>query len=89
VLTLDRYIRNVNLRDIGIMNAQNMDPQTRSYVESYVQGINDYAKSIKIWPIEFYLFWTSWENFTPAHVNSMMALFSLTLEFDWMFEIAR
>jgi penicillin amidase len=88
-LPLDRYLRNINLFGIGQANDKLTDNETRSYLEAYVRGINDYADSLKIWPLDFYVLWTTWEPFTTAHSHAMVALFSLTLEFDWMFEIAR
>ena len=37
-----------------------MDEQTLKYLQIYVDGINAYAKSIKMLPFEFYLFWLEW-----------------------------
>lgn len=57
---LDIYLRNLNLMEFAELNALSMDDFTRRHLESYCRGMNDYARSLKVLPIEFYLFWTDW-----------------------------
>lgn len=66
-----------------------MDKDTKRIVQSYCDGINDYVKSTFVLPLEFYVFWTNWEEWTLENTNSMLAFFSFNLEFDWMYELAR
>ena len=66
-----------------------MDEDTKRIVQSYCDGINDYVKSTFVLPLEFYVFWTNWEEWTLENTNSMLAFFSFNLEFDWMYELAR
>ena len=89
VLPLDRYTRNLNMAQIGQRNAKLLDDPTRKLLQHYVDGINDYVKSIKVYPLEFYLFWTNWDGWTIEDCHSLLGFFSFNLEFDWMFELAR
>ena len=47
------------------MNEKLLDPETKTWVQAYCDGINAYVKHSKILPFEFYLTWTEWEEWKP------------------------
>lgn len=58
-------------------------------LQAYADGINNYARTVKMLPFEFYLFWINWEDWTVEDTLAFINLMSFTLEFDWFYEIAR
>jgi hypothetical protein len=40
-------------------------------------------------PFEFYVFWLEWEDWTIENSLGLLAFSAFSLEFDWMYEIAR
>ena len=82
-------MRNFNFYNSGKMNAKILDPETRSFLEAFSNGINDYARNARLLPLEFYLTWTEWEEWTVDDTLAQLAFFSFCLEFDWMYELAR
>jgi|JI6StandDraft_1071083.scaffolds.fasta_scaffold1495338_1 acyl-homoserine lactone acylase PvdQ len=45
---------------MGRVNKKHTDAQTLTYLQAYADGINNYAKTVKMLPFEFYLFWVNW-----------------------------
>ncbi len=67
------------------MNAKLVDLETRVYLQAYADGINAYAKNVKLLPFEFYLFWIEWEDWTIEDTMANLAFMAWTLDFDWMY----
>lgn len=65
------------------------DEETRRYLQAYADGINTYARSSKLLPLEYYLFWLQWEDWTVEDTLSQINFLSFNLEFDWLYEIGR
>lgn len=74
---------------MGKVNKEHLDSQTRTLIQAYADGINSYAKTVKMLPFEFYLFWLNWEDWTVEDTLAHINLMSFSLEFDWFYEIAR
>lgn len=58
-------------------------------MQAFCDGINAYAKNVRMLPFEFYLTFSKWEDWQIEDSMSMLALLSFVLEFDWMYELAR
>lgn len=56
----DLEMRNIGLHEMGKANKPHTDPETIKLIQAYADGINNYAKTVKMLPFEFYLFWLSW-----------------------------
>lgn len=65
------------------------DEQTVSLIQAYADGINQYARSLKMLPMEYYLFWIEWEDWTVEDTLAYINFLSFNLQFDWFYEIAR
>ena len=62
-----------------------MDEETRSYLQAYADGINAYAHSTSVLPLEFYLLWVTWEDWQVEDTLAQIAFFSFCIEFDWLY----
>ena len=85
VLEMDLETRNFDFYNVGMMNAKLLDPESRAYLQAYADGINDYAKSLKLLPFQFYLTWAPWEDWTVEDSIAQIGFMSFGLEFDWMY----
>lgn len=61
-LELDLEHRNIDFYGIGKRNAKGIGKEEREWAQAYADGINDYAKSINFLPFEFYLTFSTWED---------------------------
>jgi penicillin amidase len=89
VLEMDLETRNFDFYNVGMMNAKLLDSESRAYLQAYADGINDYAKSLKLLPFQFYLTWAPWEDWIVEDSIAQIGFMSFGLEFDWMYELAR
>jgi penicillin G amidase len=85
----DIELRNIGYHDIGKKSIEHTDAQTLKLLHAYADGINAYARSVKMLPFEFYLFWLPWEDWTVEDSIGSLSWMSFCLEFDWFYEIAR
>ena len=85
----DIEMRNIGYQEIGKMNRNHTDPETMKLLQAYADGINAYARSVKMLPFEFYLLWVNWEEWQVEDSISSIYFMSFSLEFDWLYEIAR
>lgn len=56
----DLEMRNIGLHEMGKANKPHTDANTLRLIQAYADGINNYAKTVKMLPFEFYLFWLNW-----------------------------
>jgi penicillin amidase len=56
----DIEMRNIGYYEVGKMNKKETDPETLKLLQAYADGINAYARSVKMLPFEFYLLWLDW-----------------------------
>ena len=66
-----------------------MDEAERVYVENFCAGINTAASKVVIYPAEFYITMTSFEDYTPLDVWSTNCLLAMFLTKDWHQEFLR
>lgn len=58
-------------------------------LELYSQGINDFVKNIRIFPIEFYVLWNEFEPWTPYDSLCVQVILQYFVSFDWFLELTR
>lgn len=82
-------MRNYAFMEVGKMNTELLPEKIKKWLQAYVDGINSYAKIQNYLPLEFYLTWSEWEDWTIENSLAHLAFMSFVLEFDWLYEIAR
>ena len=71
--------------EMARQNRGHTDPHTLDLLKAYAEGINEYARSCKMMPVEFYLLWLEWDDWTVDDVLAHVNFLSFTLEFDWFY----
>jgi hypothetical protein len=66
-----------------------MDEADRIYLENFCAGINTAASKVVIYPAEFYITMTSFEEYTPLDVWTGFGLLAIFLTKDWQQEFLR
>jgi len=62
---------------------------TEFRLQAYSDGINDFVKSMVVYPIEFYIMWIDFEEWTPYDSLTVTALLQYFITFDWFLELTR
>ncbi len=71
--------------EMARVNLAVTDKQTIELIQCYADGINDYAKTTKMLPMEFYLFWMEWQDWTVEDTLAFINFLSFNLQFDWFY----
>eukprot|EP00347_Sterkiella_histriomuscorum_P009270 403341851 len=88
-IMVDQTVRMVGISRIARAHLENLGDEDREILELYAQGINDFVKNIKIYPIEFYVIWNNFEPWTVYDSLSVQVLLQYFVSFDWFLELTR
>lgn len=58
-------------------------------LKNYAAGVNKLVEQLHVYPLEFYLFWTGFEEFTPRDSVAINYLMMNFISTDWFFEMTR
>ena len=64
-LEVDMIIRTIGIPRTGRAVVESLNDEELLALENFAAGINKVAQNIKVYPVEFYLFWTDFEPWTP------------------------
>ena len=81
-LDTDRLTRTLGFKHLALKDYSNMSHQFRSYLKSYVDGLNAYLETAKF-PIEFKLSGISPKKWTPVDCLSWSRVMIWTLSHGW------
>jgi hypothetical protein len=56
---------------------------------NYAAGINKMVEQLHVYPLEFYMFATNFDPFTPKDAAAVQYLFAMLISSDWYFEMTR
>ena len=79
LIKTDIQQRNIGYLQTGKMNKKHTDPNTLKHLQAYADGINSYAKSVKMLPCEFYLLWLDWQDWTVEDTIASVTFISFSL----------
>lgn len=68
-MSLDILVRALGIRQRTNNSVTHED--TAALLLSFTRGINDYAKAMVFWPIQFYVTWSKWEDWKPEDVHAV------------------
>jgi len=88
-LPIDKFMRTVGLHEAGKDSAPLLDPYMMEATQAYADGINHYVATMKYHPLEFWLIWTTFENFTVTDSMTIYKFLSFTTSMDWITELIR
>jgi penicillin amidase len=88
-VSVDRYVRTIGLTRSAAKFIEGMSEEERVVVQNYCNGVNKAAKNIKIYPAEYYILMTHFEEFTPIDAAGLKAMLQLFLTRDWALEYIR
>ena len=81
-LQIDKHIRSVGIVRAAKDFIEHLDEEERHSVQMYTEGINKAVASMKVYPAEFYFFWTDFEDWTPLDSASIFYFLSYVLSQD-------
>ena len=86
----DRFLRTVGLRRSAELDLAQLDPETRSTLESYAAGVNAYiTQNRRRLPVEFTVLRFAPEPWTPVDTLAFAKLMAWVLGGNWESEILR
>ncbi|HWL70728.1 MAG TPA: penicillin acylase family protein [Geminicoccus sp.] len=89
-LPIDRHLRVLGLYRAAEQAVAGLDPATRTLLDAYVQGVNDWIEGRdRLLPPEFWIFWHRPERWTAADSAVWVKMMALTLDGDMSAEILR
>ncbi|MGZ5342650.1 MAG: penicillin acylase family protein, partial [Solirubrobacterales bacterium] len=88
-LVLDRFMRTLGLRRIGLREEAALPPEVRSFFEAHCAGLNAAAGAAKALPAEFQILRLDWEPWRPADMLACAKLLALGLSTNWESELLR
>ena len=53
---------------------RNLEQRDREIIESYVKGVNDAVRDMKVLPLEFWILWIGFEEWTIKDVLTLEVL---------------
>jgi penicillin amidase len=65
---IDKYIRTIGIPRAARRYIEMLDEEELNFLQNYCNGINKAAKSVQVYPAEFYVFMTGFEDYEPVHV---------------------
>ncbi len=88
-LALDRFVRTLGLRRIGMLEEAALEGELRIALESYSAGVNAAAATARALPVEFQLLRIGFEPWRPADTLTLTKLLALGLSTNWERELIR
>ena len=88
-LTLDIYVRTIGLPRAAKKLIESLSEEERVVVQNYCNGVNKAAKHIQIYPAEYYLLMTRFEEILPIDVAALKVMLELFLTKDSALEYIR
>lgn len=64
-LAIDKYTRLIGINRMTDKYLAEVSSADLLVLENYAAGINKVVEQVQAYPIEFYVFWTEFEPFTP------------------------
>lgn len=86
-LDFDRFMRNVGLDEAARESAAVLTESERKLVGAYVEGFNAYVKTLTFLPLQYWLTWTTFEEYTIEDVSAFYKFIGFTTSFDWLSEL--
>lgn len=87
-LDIDVYIRNIKIPRQAAKDVLKYSKEGKRLVEAFIKGINDAARA-QYTPIEYYLTWSAWEDFTAVDYQSIVYINALVLTNSWGNDVLR
>jgi len=63
-VSIDKYIRTIGLKRAAEKYIELMNEEERNAMQNYCNGVNKAAKNVQLYPAEFYIFMTGFEDYT-------------------------
>ena len=86
---VDRYVRTIGMPRAARSILEGLNDTERNFLQNYCNGVNKAAKNVKLYPAEFYILFTGFEEFTIEDVAGMLTFFGNFLARDWDTEYLR
>ncbi|HKB51497.1 MAG TPA: penicillin acylase family protein [Solirubrobacterales bacterium] len=88
-LPVDRLMRTLGMRRTAEREAATIDPELRSLLERFCEGVNTAAASAKALPFEMQLLRLDFEPWRPADILGLGKLLAFGLSTNWEKELLR
>ncbi len=88
-LPVDRLMRTLGMRRIAEREAATIDPELRSLLERFCEGVNAAAAGAKALPFEMQLLRLEFEPWRPADILGLGKLLAFGLSTNWEKELLR
>ena len=85
-LPIDKFFRNIGMRRYCEYALEYLEPEYQALFQAFADGINDYAASATMLPLEFWLTWSHFEKFTVLDTLVSAKFVAFFLTFDFQFE---
>ena len=85
-LPIDKFFRNIGMRRYCEYALEYLDSESLALYQAFADGINDYAASATMLPLEFWLTWSQFEKFTVLDTLVSAKFVAFFLTFDFQFE---
>jgi penicillin amidase len=88
-LALDRFVRTLGLRRVGLLEEAALEGELREALHAYSAGVNAAAHAARTLPVEFKLLRIGFEPWRPADTLTLTKLLALGLSTNWERELIR
>ena len=88
-LPIDKFFRTVGIAEAGRDSAPHLDAIMMETTQAYADGINSYVSTMKYHPLEFWMLWSTFENFTVTDSVTILKFLCFTTSMDWITELIR
>lgn len=88
-LQIDKYVRTMGIPRMTDDMMDKISPDDLLLLTNYASGVNKLVEQLHVYPLEFYLFWSSFEEFTPRDTMAINYLIINFISADWFFEMTR
>jgi len=86
-LDVDKFMRTLSLERYAKYALDYLDDYTKSLIQAFCDGVNDAAAHTKVKPLEFWVSWAQWENYTMVDVLAATRLISMAMSVDAPYEL--
>ena len=86
---IDKFIRTIGVTRSAKKYLELLDEEEMNLLQNYCNGVNKAAQNVKLYPIEFYILMTGFEELTTNDVASYLTLLTVFLSRDWCHEYLR
>ena len=88
-ISVDKYMRIMGLPRAIEEHTRNLQQDDLDALVNYAAGVNKVKESIVVYPREFMVLWTGFEDWTPKDSVSVEQLIILFVSTDWFIELLR